>query len=322
MLFTKDRPKTHQQQTKLSTEEAFRLWEKTRLRYSLINQINLLGNYTHDVDFQLVLKYLNEVFQKQAVILEKQLNKYSIKIPEPYKRDIEAIGNSEILEDRLAAQFIYNSLQQVVSKCFLSLRNSIYNDSIRDLLYKLAKEDINLYDKYVGFMLIKGWMEEPPLYKNLKNSDTRIAANEIWNLWKILDNRYLSKHQTEYYIRYVSDKDFQLVLASGVEIVDKQIDKLEEKLLYYGVNLPERFSNIPTPETQEQITDKYIFKVLFMSMLNSTTIQGFSIEELVINADIRKMIKNFLFEEMDVINNLIKYSKIKGWAPLDPQFRS
>lgn len=140
MLFTKDRTKTHQKQTKISTEEAFRLWEKTRVRNSLINQINLLGNYTHDVDFQLVLKYLNESFQKQAAILEKQLDKYSIKAPEPYKRDIEAIGNSEVLEDRLAAQFVYNSLQQIVSKCFLSLRDSIYNDNIRLL--------INIFSKY------------------------------------------------------------------------------------------------------------------------------------------------------------------------------
>ncbi len=322
MFFTKERPKTHQKQTQLSAEEAFRLWEKTRLRYSLIDQINLLGNYTHDVDFQLVLKNINEVFQKQAVMLEKQLNKYSIKAPGPYKRDIEAIGNSEVLEDRLAAQFVYNSLQHIVSKCFLSLRNSINNDGIRQLLYRITKEDINIYDRYVDFIVIKGWLEVPPLYKDLKNSDKRVASNEIWSLWKLLDNRYLSKHQTQYFIQYVSDKDFELVLSTGIEIVEKQINKLEEKLLYYGVNLPEKFSNIPTPEAQEQITDKYIFKLLFMSMQHSVTIEGFSMEELIINSDIRKMIKNFIFEEIDVINNLIKYSKIKGWAPLDPQFRS
>lgn len=57
-------------------------------------------------------------------------------------------------------------------------------------------------------------------------------------------------------------------------------------------------------------------------MQHAVTIEGFSMEELIINKDIRQMIKSFLFEEIDVMNDLIKYAKIKRWAPLDPQFRS
>ncbi|MTI59958.1 MAG: DUF3231 family protein [Firmicutes bacterium] len=322
-MFRKKRPKTHQKQSQLSTEEAFRLWEKTRLRYVVINHISLLGNFTHDVDFQLVLKNINKTLQEHAKMLEKELKKYSINSPEPSKKDIEAIGNTEVLVDKHTAQFILNDLQLIVSKCFLTIRDTVLNDAIRELLYKIAKQDIEMYHKYLNFITEKGWLQEPPLYKSLKNAEKRIATNEVWHLWELLDNRYLSKHKTKYYISNVIDKDFQILLETGINILEKQTTTLEKMLLTFGVNLPEQYAkSIATPETKERFSDEYIFKELLLSIIDAVTLEGVAVQELSINQEIREMIKAFIFEEMDVINNVIKYGKVKGWIPLVPQFRS
>lgn len=320
-MILKDKAKTHKMQSQLSTEEAHRLWVKAQSRYILINNIHLFANFTHDKDFKYVLEQLKELYLKQVNILEKELNRYSIKSPEPNKKDIEASGNTELISDKEIARTIYSLMQLAIGKCMKTLHNAIFNDDIREIFIRITIEEIEQFFKFIDYIKVKGWLANPPLYPGNKIGGN-VAANEIWELWSHLHFRYLNIYQTKIFSSFTSDKDFQLILNQGVYILEKQAVKLENILLKYGINLPDKYpKNIPTPESKEQYDDQYIFQSILTSMQNAFTLHGFALQELIINKELEKLFVNIFTEEMDLIDKLIKYGKIKGWVPMVPVYR-
>ncbi|MFW6287166.1 MAG: DUF3231 family protein [bacterium] len=320
-MFLKTKSKTHKMQSQLSTEEAHRLWIKTQSRYILITNIHLFSNFAHDIDFKYKLEQIREVYQNHANLLEKQLNKYSLKSPEPNKTDIEVTVASEVITDREIARTIYSLMQLAVGKCMKTLHNATYNDDIRELFIKITIEEIDEFFKFINYIKAKDWLANPPLYPNTKSNEI-VAANEIWELWNHLKFRYLNIQQTKIYSSFASDIDFQLLLNTGINILEKQATEIENMLMSYGVNLPEKYpKNIPTPESKQQYDDKFIYMSILTAMQNAVTLHGFALQELVINEKLQRFFRNLMIEEMDLISNLLKYGKIKGWAPLGPLYR-
>ncbi len=321
MLFgTKE--KIHQKQTKLSAEEAHRLWAKAQFRYILIGNLSFFANYVHDIDLKAFLKKLQKNYQNDAKILENELSKYSIKSPEPNKTDIEAIANKEIITDKQIIRTIYSLVQLALANCMKTLHNVTFNDEIRELLIQITMHDINNFFDIIDYSKLKGWLPYPPLYPNI-NEDKIVAANEIWELWQHLYYRYIHIQKTKIYVRNVSDKDFQIILNKGIEILEKQAEKIERILLDYGVSLPDRYpKNIPGTETKENYDDEFIFHILLSAMKNATTVHGFALMEIVVNNRLRNLFKDLLFEEISLVDKLIKYGKIKGWVPLVPAYRT
>lgn len=309
-------------QTQISTEEAHRIWVKAQSRYVIINNINFFMNFVHDIDFKKVLTDFKSSYIKQANILEQELDRYSLKSPEPSKSAIEAQTNQEVISDQEIARTIYGLVQLAVGKCVKIIYNATYNDDIREILIKITKEEVNKVDDFVDYLQLKGWIENPPLYPCNKNIGI-ISANEIWELWEHLHYRYLNIQQTKIYKSYASDEEFKLILGRGINILESQAVQIEKILTNYGVNLPDKHpKNIPTPKSKENYDDKFMYSALLSSMRNAATIHGFAIQEFVINKDIRKFFKIIYFEELDLIDKIIRYGKLKGWVPMVPVFRA
>jgi len=321
MNIFKEKTKPNKMQSKISAQEAHRIWAKAKSRYVLINNIQLVSNFTHDIDFKTVLGKLEKSYQKQAKILEKELNRYSIKSPEPSKTNIAATGNSEVLSDKELARTIYSLLQLAVGKCMKTINDTIFNDDLREILIKITKEELIKFFDFVKYIKSKGWIENPPLYPNVQG-DEIVAANEIWELWQHLQYRYINIQETKILSSFTSDVDFNLILNTGISILEKQTIKLENILLNYGVNLPNKQpKNIPTLESKELLDDKFIFTMIVGRMQNATTIHGFALQEIVINDKLTDFFMSLLFDEMNYIDKLVRYGKLKGWIPKVPVYR-
>ncbi|MFW6390035.1 MAG: DUF3231 family protein, partial [Halanaerobiales bacterium] len=144
-------------QTQISTEEAHRIWVKAQSRYVIINNINFFMNFVHDIDFKKVLTDFKSSYIKQANILEQELDRYSLKSPEPSKSAIEAQTNQEVISDQEIARTIYGLVQLAVGKCVKIIYNATYNDDIREILIKITKEEVNKVDDFVDYLQLKGW---------------------------------------------------------------------------------------------------------------------------------------------------------------------
>ncbi|MFW6022224.1 MAG: DUF3231 family protein [Halanaerobiaceae bacterium] len=320
-LFDK-KSKTKEKQSMISTEEAHRIWVKTQTRYMFIENIQLFSNFVHDIDFKIFLKKLQQKYQNHVDVLEKELTRYSIKSPEPNKTDVEVIANTEIISDKQIARIIYSFAQLALNNCMKTLNNTIYNDNIREIMIKIAKDEVNIYYEVVDYFKLKGWLAFPPLYPNAKEN-IMVAANEIWELWQHLKYRYINVHQTKIYISKVANKDFQLVLTAGIKILENQIKEIENHLLNFGVKLPSKYpENIPEPKTKQLYDDEFIFQSLLHQMRNATTIHGFALQELIVNNELRNLFKKMLLDEINIIDKLIRYGKLKGWIENVPVYRS
>ncbi len=322
MVILKERTKKEQKQTQLSAGEVHLIWVKAQSRYVMIDNILFLSGFVHDTEFKLFLSQLQDVYQKEVEAIEQELKKYSIKSPEPNKTDIEALISTEIISDKQIARNIYGFAQLALSKCLKALQVTMFNDDLRKIIIELTKLDIDTFFKLVDYLELKGWLENPPLYPNIKKNET-VGAGEIWELWQHLYYRYLHLNRTKIFLTHVSDLDFQAILTAGTNVLEKQIKHLEQLLIDYGISLPDKYpKNIPAPETKEAYDDERIFKSLLNSMKNAITVHGFALQEIMINKNLRNLFKNLLIDEIDLVDKLFRYGKVKGWAPLVPLYRT
>lgn len=314
--------KTHLIQSQLGVQEVHRIWAKTQSRYLMINNLQFLYAFVHDKDFKYIIKRLEDSYSEQVKLLEKELSKFSLKSPEPSKTDVPAAGIPEIASDKQIARLIHNLMKLLMSKCMKIINEIIYNDNLREILISLTKEEVAKFFNFVRYMKVKGWIENPPLYPDARGKEI-VAANEIWELWNHLYYRYLHIQMTKIYNSYVNDPEFNLILSTGVKILEKQSRELENLLINYGVSLPGKHpKTIPTPETKENFDDKFIFNMILDTMMNASTTHGFALMELVINEKLMDYFKDLLFSEIYFIDKLIRYGKIKGWIAEVPVYRN
>ena len=314
--------KTQLIQSQLSVQEVHRIWAKAQSSYLMINNLQFLSAFAHDKDFKYILKRLEDSYKQQVNVLEKELSKFSIKSPEPSKTDVPASGIPEIASDKQIARLIHNLMKLLLSKCMKIINEIIYNDNLREILISLTKEEVAKFFNFVKYMKVKGWIENPPLYPDVRGKEI-VAANEIWELWSHLYYRYLHIQMTKIYNSYVNDPEFNLILTTGIKILEKQSKELENLLLNYGVSLPSKHPrNIPTPKTKENFDDKFIFNIILDSMMKASTTHGFALMELVINDRLMDFFKDLLFNEIYFIDKLIRYGKVKGWIAEVPVYRN
>ena len=151
-------------------------------------------------------------------------------------------------------------------------------------------------------------------------SALQITAGEAYMLWDHLVTRYDIIDTTQIYQNLVHDPDFKVVMTTGLTmILEKQVDQLEIQLNKYKIALPERpFKSVRFDANSGAFKDEFIFRKVF------TGIQGFldshvrTIRTMVYNDCLRKMFIKFLLEEIDVLDDLSKYGKVKGWFEIPP----
>ncbi len=176
-------------------------------------------------------------------------------------------------------------------------------------------------DKIVPYLKARGWIETPPIYtKTIPNVTEKISTIEVFNLWDHLAFRYDNINTTEIFQRFIYDGDFKLVLAKGIKKLRKQINMLEKELQYFGIPIPNAPGEVTiTPDNTEMLNDDHMFRTLIDGMQGALIIHIQPLKECSLNDRVRGIFKKLLLEELDVIDDLYKYGKIKGWGSIPSQ---
>ena len=315
MLFTQDKPK------KVNVEECFKVWDLLSTRYTIINHFRVQRNFIHDKDFKHILDEHIKALDKDTSILANELEKINIKGPEPAVRRVNVKGNSEVTRDEDIASVYHNFLKSEVVNFVKVFRNTTTNDSIRKLFIKMTKKTLNHYFDYTDYLKAKSWIEKPPLYRYVPSDvDSEISTSEVYNLWDHLTYRNINIHLTKTFSSFVGDADYKKLLDMGATLLERQKEQLEDLLLKYGITLPPEYSNIiPTPESKGFFEDKFIYRVITNGMQNAVALHGTALAESIVNKDARNLFRKLTLEELDLIDQVAKYGKTKGWvlnAPL------
>lgn len=322
MLFTKQRDTVENKQSKISTREAHVFWRMLSDTYTVIDQINNAKSFVHDKDFIFYLNKLVADYEKKAKEIEGVLDKLSILGPTPNARSQNVAGNSEINRDKETAKLIFTLMRLHINLLLQTIAEPYINDFLRSFIIRLAKDSLKRFDAFVKYLKVKKWIETPPQYPYTQTYvKDKIGAADVYLIWENLVQRYNDIRQTQVLSSYAADTGLKLLLDTGTNILKKQATDLENKLLYYGVALPEPYTNIvPTPETTELIEDRYIFNTILMGMWNTIALHSMAIQDVIINDSIRNYFINLTFAEIELVEKMSKFGKLKGWIFVPPLY--
>lgn len=179
-------------------------------------------------------------------------------------------------------------------------------------------------DSMLKFLKLKGWINQPPLYPNVApNTPERIDSGEAYHLWDHLTFRYDNIEQTQMFYELAHDGDLKLLIKQGLQdTLKEQIARLEKEVLYFGIPMPKAHAKVRiSVENTEILDDDYIYRTMLIGMQGASIMHVQAYKQCVTNDRLRKIFKQLLIEEVNIINKLIKYGKSKSWLNVPPNYK-
>jgi len=314
--------KAEAKQSMLNVEEAFCLWDLATVKYTGIDMVQIWYIFAHDPELKMILKRTVDKLKKQAKDLEKELKKYSINGPDRPRANINSATNSEILTDENLGRYLLLSMQEEVEVLFKAVRNSTTNDALRAMFIKFLTSVIDDLDSLIKYLKLKGWVGIPPLYPNIPaNTKDKADAGEIFHLWDHLTFRYDNIYQTQYWYEHAKDVDFKLLLKKGLQDNLKvQVEGLEKELSKFGVPLPSQPPAVLASTGMTNIEDSYMYRMLYTGMVGAAWMHALALKQCFTNDRLRGIFRDLLVQEINIIDKMILFGKVKGWLGIVPQY--
>jgi hypothetical protein len=161
------------------------------------------------------------------------------------------------------------------------------------------------------------------IFKTAPQGTTAIDISEAFNIFNLLSARQASVLGHQFFLNYVHDRDFVLLLESHLTIWQEQISELEKQAEIYNLKTPRRTpANLKFTANLDDITDFYIFDLI----LNELTAEVYSLSRAVISTTTNDMLhdiitKHFL-SHIKQYGTLYKYGNTKGWMQILPSFKT
>lgn len=308
--------------TQIDTEEAYNIWNLLRARYSSMETYQMLTNFVHDKELSILLKSHLDNFKHQVKILENRAETFKIKSPERPPKTVKVSMQINEMTDAFIFRKIFNDLLAELYSISRSVISSITNDNLRGAFRKFLASHINDYERLILLGKVKGWNDISPSYKTTKPvKEEKISVAETNHIWNHVAFRYHQMQQTQLFVGFVHDKEFKLMMTTGIKSLDKQVKILEKKAFDFEIPLP----TMP-PATQntsidpESLEDKFMYRMILLGTNSAVDLHTRAIIECTRNDSVRKTFNDFLKVELDIQDNYIKYGKFKGWTPLPPMY--
>lgn len=312
----------NKQQEQLDIQEVFNLWNLLRARYYSLETVKFYLNFVHDRDFSIILNSLAGHYAKQANILEKEGEKFKIKVPERPPFDYKTSIQVNIITDSFIFRSVYNGIVAQLFTLMTSVRSSTTNDRIRDIIFKDLKQHIEDFETLYKYGKLKGWQSDPPSYKTAKPVTREpLSVSEAFHIWDNLNHRYQQKQLTQFFVGFTHDLEFKAILTMGLNNLDKEIKTLEEQATKYEISLPERPpASVAVAMDPETMQDVFMFTMIIKGIQDAIDLHIRSVIEVIKNDSLRDLLIKFWLNEFEVYDKLIKYGKLKGWLNTPPAY--
>ncbi|MEL7564047.1 MAG: DUF3231 family protein [Dehalobacterium sp.] len=313
------------QKLEIDCQEAYNLWDALKSRYDAIQLIQIYQNFIHDVEFKLLTaQTIMELTKQQTTRLEKQMNTYQLLLLDRPPKTVMTPANTEAFEDKYIASRLLSLIQENIGQLLRFIRTSLTNDDIRKMFVKFLKEEIDLYNTGVKFVKLKGWIGNPPMYKQVPEGNTEfLDAGEAFHLFDHLTSRYDNIDKTQLYQNFAHDIDLKVILLIGLQrTLEKQVIMLEKELNKFGIALPSQPpKSVNTTEGKDMYEDRKMFRDVFTGMQYMIELHATALRQSTTNDRLRGIYIKLLNDELSALDTWIKYGKIKGWLRPVPMYK-
>lgn len=313
---------TEQKQQMVDAREAFNLWDILNSKYTATERLDISRHFTHDADLKYIFGKLKKPIDKNIRVLEKMMTLFAIESPERNPAPANPPANPEVFSDRFLALDIFFYLQEHMENLLKAMRSTFSNDWVRKKLKVMTISTIEELDSYIIYLRLKGFLAVPPRYRNVPQNVTEdFCLCEAADLWDHLTYRYDNRKTTEVFGKIAHDADFRLVLYLGAKQLSRQIKLLEKEARHFGLPMPRRPGKFTMGITDKQVfDDTHIYRVLISNLQGAAILHAQSFKECTVNDRVRKLFKQLLLEEIDLLDRFIKLGKLKGWTNPAPKY--
>ncbi len=301
--------------------EAHYLWQIVKAKYDFLQLLDNWKTQVHDQDLLAVIKLYDAKIHGDLKVWEDQLLKFGVHGPDGYTPAVNAVSNPQLIRDQLIAIQLLTFAQEHIGMLIKAFRTSMTNDDINTLFKDATKKAVEQFCFLTKYIKAKGWLGKQPMYHNSpREAKEEVCAGETIHLWDHLTYRNDNIEFTQTFIAYVKDGDFKLFLEAGLHTLLKQAKMLEKELIQFRIPLPNRPPSVKPPGAPtELMDDDNIFRWIFQGIQGALSMHAQSLIECTHNAQVREIFRNLLFNELDMLTEVIKYGKLKGW--LNPALR-
>ncbi len=152
-----------QKQKQISVSEVWHLNNHLKMRYDVLETTNILKNFAKSPELGLILDYGIEVLQSQAEKIEKLTGDYGIPFPARPPFDSKTTANVEMITDRYIFRRISRGIQGMIHVHAMAFTQSTM-PMLREQFKSFLLQEVELYDKFIAYGEIKGFLETPPRY--------------------------------------------------------------------------------------------------------------------------------------------------------------
>ena len=159
--YKSDKPVESEQ---ISISEAFNIWEHINIRYDQLRLTNFFLEVIHDKEFKTALTMGLNTLNKQIRILEELALKFEVPLPERIPSSMESSIDPEIMEDKFIYRTIFTGQQYAAMLHARAVLTTTRNDKLRKVFLNLLREELDIYNSFVKYGKLKGWLYPYPMY--------------------------------------------------------------------------------------------------------------------------------------------------------------
>jgi len=154
----------------LDTGEAYHLWDHLTSRYDTVEITQIYETFAHDGDLKTLLQSaLRNTLEKQVKVIEKEMNYFALPLPQRPPKKVKNLENTEVVEDLIIFRNVFTGMQYFFNLHATALKQATTNDRLRKIYTQFLKEEMDLYNKFVKYGKLKGWIRHVPMYRLSKS---------------------------------------------------------------------------------------------------------------------------------------------------------
>ena len=151
-------------QTELNVFEAGHLWHLLTSRYDVVETTQVLGNFANDPDLKLVLNQGLKTLKQQVTELEDFISRYGLPLPKRPPMSSKSAIKVEVITDEYIYRRVLSGIQSFIPVHGLALVQTT-SAKLREKFLGFLTEELKIYDKFLVYGQLKGWVIEPPAYR-------------------------------------------------------------------------------------------------------------------------------------------------------------
>lgn len=151
-------------QERPSIMEVAQMWNKLIARYETMEFTNYMDNLTRDVDLKTAIVVGQGTLQEQILGLENMMQKYGAAVPERPPDAENTARPIDAITDRYIYRQMFRGIQSFLPIHMVAFQES-QTPSVRKKFKSLLLEEIDIYDKFIYYGLLKDWVYKPPSFE-------------------------------------------------------------------------------------------------------------------------------------------------------------